>query len=211
MLDRVLVTGTSTEVGKTWVTAAAIGILRSRGQQAAAWKPVQSFDPDNETTDAEVLGAASGEDPYLVCPRHRWYEVPFAPPIAAEMLGREPFSIADLVNEMELPPELCFIEGVGGPRSPLADDGDTVTLCEAVDPDLVVLVAIPELGCINAILLAAEPFGGRELVVVLNRYDVADASHERNHRWLTDSAGLDVVIGAEGLAGKLQQLSTEGT
>lgn len=193
------------------MTAAVICLLRDRGLSVAARKPVQSFLADGSATDAEVLGAASGEDAILVCPRHRWYEIPLAPPMAAEVLGREPFSIGDLIRELEIPSGLCFIEGVGGPRSPLADDGDTHALCEAIDADLVVLVAQPALGCINAVLLAAEPFAGRELVVVFNRYDVADESHERNHHWLTESAGLDVVIGAEGLARKIQERSTEDT
>jgi dethiobiotin synthetase len=204
VLKRIVVTGTSTEVGKTWVTARAIGSLRSAGNVVAARKPVQSFDASDASTDADVLADASGEAVDLVCPRHRWYERPLAPPIAAEVLGRPPISLDDLVRELRLPDDgLVFIEGVGGPRSPLADDGDTVELAEKVDADLVLLVAGPELGTINATVLAAEAFGDRSLVVFLNRYDDAAADQVGNRDWLAETSGLSVVTNLDDLMSEL--------
>ena len=113
----VVVTGTGTEVGKTWFTAATIEAVRASGRAVAARKPVQSFDPDDRSpTDAEVLARATGEAPETVCPRHRWLAMAVAPPMAAAALGLEPFTIADLAAEVR----------AGGARSPIADDGDTV-------------------------------------------------------------------------------------
>src|SRR5688500_16322891 len=97
----VLVTGTGTEVGKTWVGAAVLRRMRAQGRRVAARKPVQSFAPDDAgPTDAEVLAEASGERPDEVCPPHRCYELALAPPVAAAELGRPPFAIADLVEEI---------------------------------------------------------------------------------------------------------------
>jgi dethiobiotin synthetase len=187
----VLVAGTGTEVGKTWVSAAWLSGLESR----AARKPVQSFSP-GERTDAEVLAAATGETPEAVCPPHRWYAVPMAPPMAAEALGRPSFTVAELVSELEWPDvgvDVGLVEAVGGVRSPLAADGDTVHLAKAIAPDRVVLVADAGLGTINAVRLCAAALDEFTLTVFLNRFDDNDDLHCRNRDWLADVDKLQVV------------------
>jgi len=206
----VLVSGTGTEVGKTWWSAAMARTLRSQGRAVAARKPAQSFGPDDATTDAAVLGAATGEDATAVCAPHRWYEVPMAPPMAAAVLGRPRFSIADLVNELTWPADIDvgFVESAGGPRSPLADDGDTVALATALAPDLVVLVADAGLGTINAVRLAHDAFGDRApilvvpVVVALNRYDDSLLLHRANRDWL-EANGFSVVTEPKTVAARL--------
>lgn len=191
----IVVTGTSTEIGKTFVTARLIEGLRTAGVEVHARKPAQSFEEGAGPTDAEILALSSGEPIEEVCPPHRWYPVPMAPPMAVDVLSESPFTIADLVTEISLPDGgITFVEGAGGPRSPLASDGDTVTLAEELDADLVLLVADAGLGTINAVRLSAAAFGKRPLVVFLNRYDVALDLHVRNRRWLEEEAGLDVVV-----------------
>jgi dethiobiotin synthetase len=200
----VVVVGTATEVGKTWVGAAALRGLAGAGLTVAARKPVQSFAPGEGPTDAEVLAGASGERPEDVCPRHRWYELAMAPPMAADALGRPPFTVADLTAELRWPSgvEVGLVETVGGPRSPIAADGDSAALAVALEPDLVLLVADAGLGAVNAVLLAAAALAGPP-VVVLNRYDGSDVC-ARNRTWL-EAAGLDVVPGAAALAERLRR------
>jgi dethiobiotin synthetase len=190
-------------VGKTWVGAHLLAALQASGHAVAARKPVQSYDPGAETTDADVLARATGEQPEAVCPRHRWYEVPMAPPIAAELLGRPAFSVDDLVDELTWPGGVRYglVEGVGGPRSPLASTGDTVALAEVLTPDTVVLVARTELGTINAVLLAASVL--HQPVVHLNRFREENPLHARNARWLRERAGLDVVTDVDDLVSRL--------
>jgi dethiobiotin synthetase len=188
----VLLSGTATDVGKTWWGRATLDILRSRGVAVAARKPAQSYEPDElGATDAEILGRASGEAPEVVCPRHRWYPVPMAPPMAADALGLPAFTIADLVGELAppAPGAITVVEGAGGPRSPIATDGDSVTLALAIEATDVVLVAPAGLGTINAVRLATAAFQaggviGARLLVALNRYDADDDLHRRNHGWL---------------------------
>src|SRR5580704_11874735 len=102
----VAIVGTGTDIGKTWVAARLLTDLRAAGLPVAARKPAQSFERDDDPAglDAAVLGAATGESPEDVCPPHRWYEVPMAPPMAAEALGRPSFTIQDLVSELRWPP-----------------------------------------------------------------------------------------------------------
>ena len=193
----VLVAGTGTEVGKTWVACRLARALRRRGLIVAARKPAQSYDPadDLADTDAALLAHATGDHPAVVCPQHRWYPAAMAPPMAAEALGRPPFTVADLVGELAWPPAVGvgLVETAGGVRSPVAADGDTVALAAALHPEHVVLVGDAGLGTINGVRLAAAALARWPVIVVLNRYDPADDLHARNLEWLAGRDGFDVV------------------
>ncbi len=103
--DRVVaVLGTGTGVGKTWTSAAVLARLRAAGVAVAARKPVQSFGPCDVETDADVLALATGERPDEVCPRHRWYAMAMAPPMAAAFLGTPPPTLDDLLGDLDWPP-----------------------------------------------------------------------------------------------------------
>jgi dethiobiotin synthase len=199
----VLVTGTGTEVGKTWVACRLAVALRDRDLVVAARKPVLSYDEDDDPslTDAVLLARASDETPEDVCPPHRWYPVAMAPPMAAAALGRPPFTIDDLVSELVWPPGTAvgLVETAGGVLSPLADDGDTVELAAALDPERLVLVADAGLGTINSVRMSLLALEGWDVTVVLNRYDPTDELHRRNLSWLTERDHVDVVISAEQL------------
>lgn len=192
----VVVTGTGTEVGKTWWTAAIAGALRSRGVPVAARKPVQSYAPEDATTDADVLAAATGVDAHTVCPPDGWLPVPMAPPIAAAQLGRPAFTIADLVATIVWPDDCAvgFVESAGGVRSPLAADGDTADLVGALGPDAALVVAHAGLGVINGVRSALDALAGTPAVVALNHYDADDAVHRANRDWLVARDALDVMV-----------------
>jgi dethiobiotin synthetase len=191
----VVVTGTGTEVGKTWWTANVARALRARGTTVAARKPVQSYALDDATTDADVLAAVTGVDPHTVCPPDGWLPVPMAPPIAAAQLDRPAFTIADLVDAITWPDAcvLGFVEGAGGVRSPLASDGDTVALVHTLEPDIVLVVAHAGLGAINGVRSALDALDGVPAVVALNHYDADDTVHHANRDWLVARDGFDVV------------------
>ena len=117
-----------------------------------------------------------------------------APPMAAEALGRPPFTIQDLMSELRWPPDadpdavdVGLVETAGGIRSPLAADGDCLAFCEALAPDVIVLVADAGLGTINAVRLTLDALGplATLAVVVLNRFDPASDLHCRNLEWLS--------------------------
>jgi len=200
----VFVAGTATDVGKTWWTAAVARELRAAGVGVAARKPVQSGEP-GDTTDADLLAAATDDDPALVCPSTRTYLVAWAPPMAARELGAPPFTTADLAGGIEWPPaiDVGLVEGVGGPRSPISDDGDNVDLAHLLAPDLVVLVADAGLGTINAVRLSHDAFADFPVIVALNRFG-DDPLHARNLEHLRDVDGDDVVTRPRDLADRLR-------
>lgn len=190
----VVVLGTDTGVGKTWLAAAVLSRLRRKGVTIAARKPVQSFAPCDRETDAEALATATGESPEQVCDRARWYPMAMAPPMAAAFLGTAPPTLEELLAELKWPSDpvqVGLVETVGGPRSPLADDADSAGFAGALAADLHVLVAHAGLGVINGVRLCA-PVVPKPFVVYLNRFDGGDL-HDRNRRWL-QAEGYEVVV-----------------
>jgi dethiobiotin synthetase len=203
-----VVTGTGTDIGKTWLTVETVNRLRRQHLGVAARKPAQSFESTTETTDAHLLGDATGVPPTKVCPEHRWYPLPMAPPMAAATLGACPPLIRELIEEINEGwpspgADVGLIEGAGGVASPLAIDGDSSDLAKGVGADLVVLVADAGLGTINAVRLAARALEPLPLVVYLNRFDPGQELHSRNRAWLTEVDGLQLCCDGEDLVARI--------
>jgi dethiobiotin synthetase len=199
----VVVLGTGTGVGKTWVAARVLARLKAGGTTVAARKPVQSHAPCDPETDATVLALATGEATGTVCLPHRSYGMAMAPPIAAAFAGTEPPALDDLLAELQWPEqqvEVGVVETAGGPRSPIAADADSAALAAALGADLSILVAHAGLGAINAVRLCA-PTLPAPFVVFLNHFDNGDL-HDRNRRWL-QADGYDVVVDLADLAGRV--------
>ena len=198
----VLVAGTGTEVGKTWVTSRLITELRTQQVIVQARKPAQSFETEDVTTDADQLAQASGEDPRSVCPEHRCYQVAMAPPMAADALGRTAITITDLAAEIAGswnstlpatgPAQIGFVESAGGPWSPIAHDGDCLDLARLLAPEAIILVADAGLGTINAVRPAVRELKTiAPVLLTLNRFDPTNELHERNKAWLEQYYGID--------------------
>ena len=114
------------------------------------------------------------------------------------------FTVGDLAAELDWPEGVAvgLVEGVGGPRSPIADDGDNVDFAREIRADVVVLVADAGLGTINSVRLSVEAFNDYPVIVALNRFS-HDLLHARNRDFLVERAGLDVVTAPPELAARL--------
>ena len=207
----VVVVGTATEIGKTWVSARLLKELRKEGFTVSARKPAQSFESHDLYTDAHYLAEATGESPAEICPHHRWYPVAMAPPMAADALGEPEFTVEDLASEIHWPlpaPDIAFIETAGGVRSPQAINGDAVSLIELLQPDTVLVIADAGLGTINSVTLTLEAIDkGAHVatpIVILNRYDANDEIHRRNLDWLKAHLSCDVFVSVQSVMARLR-------
>ncbi len=198
----VVIAGTGTDVGKTWVGCELARELQAGGLRVAARKPVQSFDPADGLTDADRLAEATAGQATDVCPHHRWYPKAMAPPMAAEHLGLPPFTLVDLVSELKWASQadVGLVELAGGARAPLAADGDCADLVELLSPDLVVVVTGAGLGILSDVRLAAGALGAQPLIVYLNRFDPSQELHVRNRDWLAQRDHMVVAVSPRQLA-----------
>ena len=203
----VQITGTGTEVGKTYTAARLALDLAGGGISVTARKPAQSYAP-GDRTDSEILARATGEPAEVVCPAHRSYPLPMAPPMAAEALGMQPATIDELVGEINRSwPDRCtdvgLVEGAGGVASPLGSDGDTASLALRLPADVAILVAEAGLGVINLVRLCAPALSSLPLIVHLNHMNPENPLHLRNRDWLADREGLTVTTSHETLAHRI--------
>lgn len=196
------VVGTHTDVGKTYVSARWLESLRRIGFAVAARKPVQSYDPQAASTDAAILAGATGEDADVVCPPRRCYPMALAPPMAADLLRRPRIRLRELAAEIAWSEaiDVGVVETVGGPRSPLAHDGDSVDLLALLQVDRLLLIADAGLGTINAVRLALESIKPADAFVFLNRYDEANELHRLNREWLARDYGVQAAVTLSELA-----------
>lgn len=178
-------TGTDTEIGKTFITCALLQHAAQRGQRAVGIKPVAAgTDADGRNDDVENIRAASNValaddilNPYC-------FSAAIAPHIAAAEEGRriEFATIQAACEQAMTQADLVIVEGVGGFRVPLGADGDSADLAVALALPVILVVGM-RLGCINHALLSAEAIVGRGLRLagwVANRIDPAMARFDEN-------------------------------
>jgi dethiobiotin synthetase len=182
------VTGTGTEVGKTFVASGIIRSARKAGRQAIAIKPIISgFDPLRpEESDAGRLLAAMEMKltPQTIAAISPWrYQAAVSPDMAAAMEGRAinlPQVITFCEAAIKQAPDMILVEGVGGVMVPL-DRWHTVRDWIAGLHIPALLVAGSYLGAISHILTAAEALNTRGIMiagVVISESDVSPVRPE---------------------------------
>jgi dethiobiotin synthetase len=198
------VTGSGTEIGKTFVTVALIHELRRRGRQVAALKPVTSgFDPMHpEDSDPGALLAALGEAPTTealerIAP---WrFRAPLSPDMAAARESRA-VDFAPLVehscNAIAAAPGTLLIEGVGGVMVPL-DERHTVLDWIATLRIPAIVIGASYLGAISHALTALDALRNRSLAIaalVVNETPLSSVALDETAATIARFAGGVSVI-----------------
>ncbi|MGI9454910.1 MAG: dethiobiotin synthase [Aeoliella sp.] len=180
----IFITGTGTEVGKTYVAALIARELGAAGKRVGVYKPVASGGVEATDDDATLLWEAAGRPLTLdqVCPQK--FRAPVAPNVAARMEGRQ---VNTILLRTGIKPwldacDIVLVEGAGGLMSPISDADYNADLAADLGFPLVV-VAANRLGVINDTLqtvITASVFGdGLEVAgVVLNQ--VAETDEDKS-------------------------------
>ncbi|MFF1555386.1 dethiobiotin synthase [Rhodococcus erythropolis] len=155
-----LVTGTSTDVGKTVVTAALASLAVQSGKSVAVLKPAQTgVDVDGAGDLAEIERLAGGGVTLVELAR---YPEPLAPDTAARRSGLPLLALDDVVRvarDLDTTHDLTLIEGAGGLLVRLGADGFTARDLAAALGAPVVLVVASGLGTLNHTALTVEALG----------------------------------------------------
>ena len=148
------ITGTDTEVGKTYVAALIARDLVALGRRVGVYKPAASAcwyrDEVLVSDDALLLweAAARPGDLDCVCPQR--FEAPLAPHLAAREEGREldPQLLRTGIDYWHARSDIVLVEGAGGLMSPLGQQEYVADLAADLGFPLLV-VARNALGMIN--------------------------------------------------------------
>ncbi len=197
-MNAVLITGTDTGVGKTWVGRALGRALSAAGRRVVAIKPVETgcSDATALTEDGALLSAATGQaEPQAAL--HR-FAAPVAAALAAEAEG-EAIDLDALLLRIEALGEsadLVLIEGAGGLLSPITWEWNVVELGRALGATALV-VGPDRLGVINhgLLTLSALELAGVEMTgFVLTAPETPDASTGTNAASIARLGGLDRIV-----------------
>ncbi|WP_313951461.1 dethiobiotin synthase [Accumulibacter sp.] len=170
------ITGTDTEIGKTFVACALLHALRNAGLSAVAMKPIAAgCDDQGRNDDVERLLAASSLQPPRELVNPYCFQAAVAPHIAAAEEGRriELPHIAATLRQLQAMADAVLVEGVGGFCVPLGSTYDTADLAATLQLPLILVVGM-RLGCINHALLTQQAIAARGLTLagwVANRID----------------------------------------
>ena len=183
----IFVTGTGTDVGKTYVSALLVKKLRESGIAASYFKFAASGEEiDDIPADAwHVKKISDLPDKKFVSYS---YKESVSPHLAAK-LEKRPIEFSVLERD---------VEGSGGIICPLRWDDEKILLVDVVQRFnlSVIIVATSGLGAINSAVLTAEYLRGKNIQArgfVLNRFDEKSLIDVDNEKMIGEFTGLPII------------------
>ena len=206
MSKNLFITGTGTDVGKTYVTGLIVKKLRECGKRAAYYKAAVSGnarDADGRLIpgDALQVKTMSGIAQPLASMCPYIYETAVSPHLASRMEGNPVRTPVVLRTFREVCQRYDYVtmEGSGGIVCPICFDEQKLRLDELVLmlnlPSLI--VADAGLGAINNVVLTAEYMRAKGLPVkgiILNRFHPGDLMEEDNKFMCEYMTGFKVLV-----------------
>jgi len=192
---RVVILGTGTDVGKTYVTACIARGLRARGcSSLLALKPIESGVGNGMTGDAGVIAAAAAH-PAVLSP---WrFRAAVSPHLAAREEGvrLDPNEVAGWVHSEgeRVRSEIVLVELAGGAFSPLGVGATNVDLALALEPALWLLVAPDSLGVLHDVTATLLALPRKPDAVLLSAARFPDQSSGGNAAELAHLGIADVL------------------
>ncbi|WP_026604393.1 dethiobiotin synthase [Methylomonas sp. 11b] len=152
MKSAFFITGTDTNVGKTWTTIALMRCLQMQGLSAVGMKPVAAgcewHDGMLKNSDALLMQQYASVpleyreiNPYA-------FEAAISPHLACGGVEVSMDVIADGFVRLQQRVDVVLVEGAGGWYSPLSSDLDNAGLAQALRLPVILVVGV-RLGCIN--------------------------------------------------------------
>ena len=184
------ITGTDTNVGKTYIACQIAAKLKSKNINVIPRKPIETgceiINGELYPTDASALFKASQSDITLdeVCPYR--FTPPISPQLAIKLSGKS-VSLENLVSTCTQnisEEDFLLVEGAGGFYSPICTNALNADLASRLNLPIV-LVTEDRVGAVNQVLLAINAIEKHQLkinAVVLN------STKQKTHNDLSDNA-----------------------
>lgn len=155
------ITGTDTDSGKTVVALGLMRLLQARGYRVAGMKPVaagaeHTADGWRNSDALQLQAQSTGSIDYATLNPYL-FEPPIAPHLAARQVGVtiDFARIRHCFDELADQVDRVVVEGAGGWRVPLGQDGTIAELALMLGLPVILVVGL-KLGCINHALLSVQ-------------------------------------------------------
>lgn len=205
MSKNIFVTGTGTEIGKTYVAGLLVKKLHEAGEKSAYYKAAMSGndkDADGNLIpgDAKFVKELGGIDQDLNEMCHYIYEKAYSPHLAAQIEGN-PVNLDYVVEKLrglEKKYDYITLEGSGGILCPLRFDDEEIYLEDFVKKANLssIIVADAGLGTINNVVLTAfymKEKGMKVKGIIFNNFIPGDVMQEDNIKMCEHMSGLEVI------------------
>ncbi|GAB6066217.1 dethiobiotin synthase [Aquifex pyrophilus] len=190
-----LITGTDTGVGKTFITYNLAKAFKEKGKKVACYKPVETYVRDIPE-DGKLLSEATGQSIDEVVPVQ--YSLPLSP-YAAILEERKDFSLDELKERFERLKEnyeVVLVEGAGGLAVPVKRNYTYLNL--AKDWNLpILIVARAGLGTLNHTYLTwyyAKTNNVPVIGIILNGSTGEDVSERTNPLIVEEMTGIKPLV-----------------
>ena len=203
----IFITGTDTDVGKTFITAALAALMQSLGYKTGVYKPFQSgAEEKNGFLIAPDLAYVKKIDAFVDTACTYLMKPATAPALAAE-IDKVHIDINSIARDYKILNDKCELvitEGAGGLCVPIAPQYLTSDIVKFLNLPIVI-IARPDLGTINHTLLTinyAKEQGIDVRGVIINRYpqgtnDIAIRTAPRLIEEYSDTKVLGIVKNVE--------------
>ena len=205
MAKKIFITGTGTDVGKTYISALIIKKMREAGFNCGYFKPVVSgvVELQGRLIDSDanyVVNIANIPIEPEKCTSYYWQEA-VSPHLAAKRKNQE-IDIDKIkydLSQNNKKYDYLLIEGAGGITCPLKLTQDEKYLLKDLIWELglsIIIVADAGLGTINSTLLTVDyaKSNGIEIEgIILNNYDSDNFMHWDNLEQIEALTGINVV------------------
>ena len=187
--NKIFISGTNTEVGKTFITVNIIKLLQSKGYLINPYKPVETGCKKRLSrlvpNDSSLFHKAIEERLSLDQINPYRFIQPISPATAIKLSNKR-ITISNYLSKFKSLPccDFSVIEGAGGLFSPLALDGFNIDLIKKVKAPTI-LVAKDEIGVINNVMLSLNilrQYKIKVLAVILNRIDKVQPTGMNNYK-----------------------------
>ena len=189
------ITGTNTDIGKTFITTALLHSFLKFTPRAVAIKPIQSGADESGLKDFEIYQSAGESENFA--PLYM-LKFPASPHFAAHLEGIQ-IDLKNVKNYCEkiiCEHEMTLIEGAGGIYVPINERENMLDLILALNLG-VILVCKNELGALNNAILsikALENAGVKIDLIVLNFTDLNDQIHVSNLDYLRANFPYKIIV-----------------
>jgi len=199
-LKSYFITGTDTDVGKTYVTAGLAAALKKNGINVGIMKPFAAGKQERtsyKSKDVQILAKAANvnDDEKLVNPY--FFPIPASPYTATQNLGIEvDIGIAiNSFNKLKTIHDVLLIEGMGGIMTPILVDYFITDLIKDMNLETIV-VCSSRIGTVNHTIMTCkmcQNFGIKIYGIIINNLDKQGYPINELKRDLESLTGISVI------------------
>ncbi len=199
-MNSFFITGTDTDVGKTYVTAGIVAALKKQGKDVGIMKPFAAGTPQKtgyKSEDVQILSnAAQVNDPEkLVNPY--FFLIPASPFTAAKNFGIkiDVKMVLSCFKQLSSLHEILLVEGIGGAMTPILQNYFVTNLIKDMNLETII-VASSKIGTVNHTLMTCKMCQYYKIKIrgiIINNLNLNGYSMDVLTRDLEELTKIDVI------------------